>query len=169
MFQRCLFILGCLILSAMAALAAKAQTASQQIPPPDEQNETMRDTLRRMQIRREEDEHKKLLSKGFQIKKDADSLADEAVNDRLPRASEKRLKEIEKAARQIRSDFGGSQDDELESPPKTLADALKRLKETGTQLNDRLAKTSRQVISIPVVESCTDIIQLVRVLRTYLN
>ncbi len=76
---------------------------------------------------------------------------------------------IEKSAKQIRSDFGGSKDEELESPPSTLEDALKQLNETGTQLNEQLAKTSRQVISIPVVERATDIIQLVRILRTFLK
>lgn len=154
----------------LTVFAAQAQSASvQQVPPPDEQNETMRDTLKRMQIKREEEEHKKLLSKGFQIKQDVESLLKDAANERLPRSSEKRLKEIEKSAKNIRSQFGGSEDAELESPPKNLDEALKQLTETTAQLNDRLAKTSRQVISIQVVESCTDIIQLVKTLRTYLN
>lgn len=162
-----LFIVGWLVLT---VFAAQAQSASvQQVPPPDEQNETMRDTLKRMQIKREEEEHKKLLSKGFQIKQDVESLLKDAANERLPRSSEKRLKDIEKSAKNIRSQFGGSEDAELESPPKNLDEALKQLTETTAQLNDRLAKTSRQVISIQVVESCTDIIQLVKTLRTYLN
>ena len=162
-----LFIAGWLVLT---VVAAQAQSASvQQVPPPDEQNETMRDTLKRMQIKREEEEHKKLLSKGFQIKQDVESLLKDAANERLPRSSEKRLKDIEKSAKNIRSQFGGSQDVELESPPKNLDEALRQLTETTAQLNDRLAKTSRQVISIQVVESCTDIIQLVKTLRAYLN
>ncbi len=167
MARQILFIIGCL---AVAAVAAQAQSASsQQAIPPDEQSETMRDTLKRMQIKREEEDHKKLLSKGFQIKEDVESLSKDAANNRLPRSAEKRLKEIEKSARHIRSQFGGSQDAELESPPKTLDDALKQLSETTAQLNDRLAKTSRQVISIQVVESCTDIIQLVKTLRAFMN
>lgn len=167
MFKRFLFIIGCLVLTAIAAQAQSA--SSQQSTPPEEQNETMRDTLKRMQIKREEEEHKKLLSKGFQIRKDVRSLADDSANERLPRSAEKRLKEIEKFARNIRSEFGGSQDAELESPPKNLDEALKQLSEASTELNNQLAKTSRQVISIRVVENCTDIIQLVKLLRAYLN
>ncbi|MGH9800317.1 MAG: hypothetical protein ACRD82_08135 [Blastocatellia bacterium] len=167
MFLRFLIFIGCLFL---VAPAAWGQTAgSGQTPPPDEQNETMIDTLRRMKIKREEDEHKKTLSKGFQIKQDAQALAKDAINGRLPQSAEKRLKEIEKSAKQIRTEFGGSKDEELESPPKTQDDALKQLNETSTRLNERLAKTSRQVISIAVVESSTDIIQLVKILRTYMN
>lgn len=154
----------------VAASAVTGQTAGTgQVVPPDEQNETMRDTLRRMKIKREEEEHKKLLSKGFQIKQDSEALTKDAANGSLPRSAEKQLKAIEKSAKQIRSDFGGSKDEELESPPSNLEDALKQLNETGTQLNEQLAKTSRQVISIPVVERATDIIQLVRILRTFLK
>lgn len=167
MFLRFLFFIGLLFVAALAVTGQTARTG--QVPPPDEQNETMIDTLRRMKIKREEEEHKKLLSKGFQIKQDAEALAKGAANGSLPRSAEKQLKAIEKSAKQIRSDFGGSKDEELESPPKTLEEALKQLKETGTLLNEHLAKTSRQVISIPVVESATDIIQLVRILRTFLR
>ncbi len=167
MVLRVLCLMGCLFL---IAPAVKGQTAGMgQIPPPEEQNETMLDTLRKMKIKREEEEHKKTLSKGFQIKQNVEALLKEGVNGRLPHSSEKRLKEIEKSAKQIRSDFGGSKDEELESPPNNLDDALKRLNDAGMQLNERLAKTSRQVISVAVVESATDIVQLVKILRTFLN
>lgn len=165
--MKVLVLIGCLLL---IAPAVKGQTAGTgQIPPPEEQNETMLDTLRRMKIKREEEEHKKTLSKGFQIKQNVEALQKDAANGRLPLSAEKRLKEIEKSAKQIRSDFGGSKDEELESPPNNLDDTLKRLSDAGTQLNERLAKTSRQVISVAVVESATDIIQLVKILRTFLN
>jgi hypothetical protein len=167
MVRGILFIAGWLVLTVVAAQAQSVETL--QVPPPDEQNETMRDTLKRMQIKREEEEHKKLLSRGFQIKQDVETLLRDAANERLPRSVEKRLKEIEKSAKNIRSQFGGSEDVELESPPQNLNETLKLLTETTAQLNDRLAKTSRQVISIQVVESCTDIIQLVKMLRAYLN
>jgi len=167
MVRGILFIAGWLVLTVVAAQAQSVETL--QVPPPDEQNETMRDTLKRMQIKREEEEHKKLLSRGFQIKQDVESLLKDATNARLPRSAEKRLKDIEKSAKNIRSQFGGSENAELESPPQNLNEALKLLTETTAQLNDRLAKTSRQVISIQVVESCTDIIQLVKMLRAYLN
>ncbi len=162
-----LVLVGSLLLIAPAVWGQTA--GSGQVNPPEEQNETMLDTLRRMKIKREEEEHKKLLSKGFQIKQDVQAIAKEAVNGRLPQSADKRLKDIEKSAKQIRTEFGGSKDEELESPPKNLDEALKQLSETSTQLNDRLAKTSRQVISISVVESATDIVQLVKILRTFMK
>ncbi|MEP7343492.1 MAG: hypothetical protein ABI977_37580 [Acidobacteriota bacterium] len=164
--MRFLFVIFCLWLVAPAAWGQS--TAADQVPA-DEQNETMRDTLKRMQIKREEDEHKKIVGKGSQIKEAIEALAKDAVDGHLPRTAEKRLKDIEKSAKQIRSESGGSQDDPLESPPDNLADVLKRLSEVSERLNDRLAKTSRRVVSVAVVEDATEVIQLVKILRSYLN
>jgi hypothetical protein len=160
-----------------ASTAARAQRVDlEQSNPahPEEQNETMIDTLKRMQIKREENEHKKLLEKGSQLRDEAEALAKEASIisgqpvDRLPRTAEKKLKEIEKFAKQIRSDSGGSQDEPLDSPPSNLDEALKQLLQTSERLNRNLAKTSRRVVSIAVVGDATEIIQLVKILRGYL-
>jgi len=130
----------------------------------------MLDTLKRMQIKREEDEHKKILEKGEQIKLDAETLAKEAGAGRLSREDEKKLREIEKAARQIRSEFGGAGDDNpLDPKPATLDDALKQLGDASERLNKHLSKTSRRVISVSVVEVANEITQLVKVLRGYLR
>jgi hypothetical protein len=166
MTLRILFSILCLL---FVASAVGAQSAGASNPPTEEQNETMLDTLKRMQIKREEDEHKKILDKGAQIGRDAESLAKDAVNGRLPRAGEKKLREIEKAARQIRSEFGGADDAApLDPMPASLDDALKRLDDASERLNKHLSKTSRRVISVSVVEVANEVTQLVKVLRGYL-
>lgn len=166
MFLRSLFfIIGLLIV----APAAWAQATAAEPTPPEEQNETMRDTLKRMQIKREEEEHRKIVEKGSQIKEGIEALAKSVVGERLARKAEKQLKEIEKSAKQIRSESGGSEDEPLESPPNNLPDALKRLAEASERLNDSLAKTSRRVVSIAVVEEATEVIQLIKLLRNYLE
>jgi hypothetical protein len=152
-----------------APIAGKQSAASGQIAP-EEQNETMLDTLKRMQIKREENEHKKILEKGEQIEEEANLLLRD-LNGRtqLPRATEKRLKNIEKFARQIRSDSGGSEDEPLDSIPSSLAETLKQLCEASERLNANLAKTSRRVVSLAVVSDATEVIQLTKLLRKYLN
>src|SRR5262245_24710703 len=107
MTLRILFSILCLFLTASVA-GAQSAGATRSVPDGDEspQNETMLDTLKRMQIKREEEEHKKILDKGVKLERDAESLAKEAANGHLPHASEKKLRDIEKAARQIRSEFG---------------------------------------------------------------
>jgi hypothetical protein len=149
---------------ASAQVAASGQTA------PEEQNETMLDTLKRMQIKREENEHKKILEKGEQIEEEANLLLrDLNGRTRLPRATEKRIKNIEKFARQIRSDSGGSEDEPLDSIPSNLVETIKQLCEVSDRLNANLAKTSRRVVSLAVVSDATEIIQLTKLLRSYLN
>jgi hypothetical protein len=164
-----LFLFISLILLLVAPVASGQIAAPGQIVP-EEQNETMRDTLKKMQIKREENEHKKILEKGEQIEEEANLLLKD-LNGRtqLPRATEKRLKNIEKFARQIRSDSGGSEDEPLDSIPVNLAETLKRLCEVSDRLNENLAKTSRRVISLAVVSDATEIIQLTKLLQKYLN
>jgi hypothetical protein len=166
MVLRSTILIICLLF--LATLAVGQSSAADQ-PLPEEQNETMLDTLKRMQIKREEDEHKKILNKGVQIKEEANFLAKESDNKyRLPRSTEKKLKNIEKFARQIRSDSGGSEDDLLDSPPTNLPEAVKRLCDVSERLNTNLAKTSRRVVSLAVVADATEIIQLTKFLRTFL-
>lgn len=151
----------------LLATFALGQGSTTDQPITEDQNETMLDTLKRMQIKREEDEHKKILDKGVQIKEEAEHLSKESDGKyRLPKSAEKKLKDIEKYARQIRSDTGASEDEPLEKLPTNLAEAVKQLCEVSDRLNTNLAKTSRRVISLAVVDDTTEIIQLTKLLRT---
>src|SRR5215510_8371209 len=168
---RCFFFTSIIFL--MFTPAVWGQSGNQDdLPAKVDQNETMIDTLKKMQIKREENEHKKLLEKGSQIKEETAALLKESSlfgGKKLSRSSEKKLKEIERFAKQIRSDSGGSEDEALDSPPSNLADTLKQLSQASDRLNDNLAKTSRRVVSVAVVNDTTEIIQLVKILRGYLN
>lgn len=163
-----------LVLSAPLVLAAgsvvRAQSVGTPPAPVEDQGGAFRDTLKRMEIKREEDEHRKLVDRAAQIKQAVGALADEAAGSRLARAAEKKLKEIEKSARQIRSESGGSGDDKpLDPAPASLTDALKRLGEASERLTESMERTSRHVVSASVVSGATEIIQLVKVIRNYLN
>jgi hypothetical protein len=161
-------LLFAVLVVAGSSLTVQAQTAETQTVA-EEQNETFRDTLVRMRIKREEEEHKKIVTKAEQIQDLAQKLSKEAMPARLARAADKHLKEIEKNARNIRSDAGGGEDVALETPPHNLADTLKQLNEATERLNKELSKTSRHVVSITVAAQATEIIQLVKLLRGYLN
>lgn len=156
-----------LIVSGLS-LKALAQTAENQTAA-EEQNETFRDTLVRMRIKREEQEHQKIIAKAQQIQDLAHKLSKTINANKLPRLADKHLKEIEKNARNIRSDSGGGEDVPLDTPPPNLAETLKQLSETSERLNLELGKTSRHVVSITVASQATEIIQLVKLLRNYLN
>lgn len=162
-------LLALLMVVCVADTDAQAQSAEVGQTIAEEQNETFRDTLVRMRIKREEEEHKKVVEKAEQLKDLSAALVKDAAGNRLPRLAEKKLKEIEKFARNIRSDAGGGEDEPLETPPHGLAETLKQLGETSERLNEQLSKTSRHVVSITVAAEATEIIQLVKLLRGYLN
>ena len=145
---------------------APGQTAS----PADDQGDSFRENMKRMEIKREEDEHKKLVERAAQLKETVDTLSQDASGSHLARTADKKLKEIEKSAKTIRSEFGGTNDETpLESPPASLDDALKQLKSTGERLNTSMEKTSRHVVSATVVVEASEIIQLVKIIRSYVN
>jgi hypothetical protein len=172
-FRSTNFFINCLLCALLLGLGVtldvRAQSVEATQTTAEEQNETFRDTLVRMRIKREEEEHKKLVAKAEQIKEHALALAKGPVGKQLPRDADKKLKEIEKNARNIRSDSGGGDDVPLEAPPHNLADALKQLSEASERLNEKLGKTSRHVVSLTVVAEATEIIQLVKLLRGYLH
>jgi hypothetical protein len=146
--------------------AAPGQSSS----PADDQGDGFRETMKRMEIKREEDEHKKLVEKAAQIRDTVDTLSHDASGSHLAHSADKKLKDIEKSARVIRSEFGGTNDETpLESPPANLDEALKQLKSTGERLNTSMEKTSRHVVSATVVVEAGEIIQLVKIIRTYVN
>jgi hypothetical protein len=156
----------------LIAPAAAAQTAEPAPTPAIEQNEAFRDTLVKMRIAREESEHKKLVEKAGQLSTNVNELSKIAANGRLPKSSDRKLKDIEKAARQIRSDAGGGDDtNEVkdEKMPASLDEALSKLDDTSHELKDSMGKTSRHVVSLKVIDHSNEIIRLVKILRTYMD
>lgn len=166
---RCLhpaLVIAGLILMASVTCAQTASTTREQ----EDQGEAFRDTMVRMQIKREEDEHKKRLEKASKIRGLASDLVKDSEKGRLTGSADKKLRDIEKAARQIRSELGGSNDDTpLESPPDSLNKAVHQMDTLSGQFNASLEKTSRQVVSATVLAEASEIIQLVKIIRSFLN
>lgn len=79
----------------------------------------------------------------------------------------KKLERLEKLARRIRSNAGGSDDDEpLDNVPASLAPAFNRLAETSEALCKGVEKTPRMVISTNVIERANELLEIIRFIRT---
>lgn len=142
------------------------------LPDDLEQNETMRDTLKRMQIKREESDFRRLVEKSLSIRDGARKLAEELKGSDLPlrsRQHEKLLREMEKFARQIRADAGASDDGEPEVSAAGMAELIARLVSSSERLSSSMAKTSRRMISVAVIEACSEVIDLTREIRQRLR
>jgi predicted transcriptional regulator len=83
------------------------------------------------------------------------------------RAEIKKLERLEKLTRRIRSEAGGSDDDEpMEKAPQGLDAALARIAELSAELRKGVEKTPRLVISASVIEHANQILELIGFVRT---
>lgn len=79
------------------------------------------------------------------------------------REETKKLERLEKLAKKIRDQAGGSdEEDLLKSPPGKLESALSRLADVAESLFKAVQKTPRQVISAAVIEKANVLLQLAR-------
>ncbi len=160
-------MLSVLLLAVIGPVSTFAQ-ADRQDEKKEPPSEGFSDTLRRMQIKRAEEEHKKLVKSARQAAEIASTLNENSDGAKLDQKAEKKLKEIEKAAKQIRNNIGGSNDDKDFVAPKTLDEAIKQLEETSQTLSQKMEKTSRQMISATIIIPASDMMRLVKILREYL-
>src|ERR1041384_7482771 len=132
--------LGLLIfmLTAVCLVAARAQQSqhgvlpddklptAQQADPNDPSQETRDEMLHKMEIKRDEEERRQTLEhakESAQLSADLHNIYLQQKS--LGQADLKKLARLEKLAHQIRSEAGGSDDDEqLKNPPADLAATL---------------------------------------------
>jgi hypothetical protein len=75
----------------------------------------------------------------------------------------KKLARIEKLARSIRNEVGGDDDnDALKEPPTQLDTALDRLVELSEDFRKLVEKTPRHVVSVSVINSANQLIELTK-------
>ncbi len=121
----------------------------------------------RAAIEREKAAHAENLERARQTAQLSQSLRDYFADHlRLSADEEKKLERIEKLARRIRSNAGGTNADGiLENPPGDMKTSLKRLAEISDELRRIIEKTPRQVVSAAVIDRANEILDLIRYLR----
>ncbi len=86
----------------------------------------------------------------------------------LSRDDLKKLERMEKLARRIRSDVGGSGDENaLKEPPRALDAAFTRLAELAEKVHEGVEKTSRHIVSAAVIERSNELVELIRYIRKF--
>src|SRR3954471_6016226 len=116
------------------------------------------DPQQEMLVRREietaEKDHRENVDRAREAAQLSTELRDSFLtNKALGKTEIKKLERLEKIARKIRSEAGGSESAEtLEDPPDELVSALLRLAETSDKLKKGVENTPRQVISASVIE-----------------
>ena len=89
-----------------------------------------------------------------------------AKKNQLSSDDGKRLERVEKLARKIRNEAGGSESSaDLKDIPGEIELAVKRISETAEELYKLVEKTPRHVISAAVIDQANKLIGLVRLVR----
>ena len=77
----------------------------------------------------------------------------------------RKLEKAEKLAKAIRNAAGGSDENEMEQPPKDLACALSLFAEVAESLKKNVEKTPKHVVSTTVIDEANVLLELTRIVR----
>ncbi|HEX7175957.1 MAG TPA: hypothetical protein VF240_11915 [Pyrinomonadaceae bacterium] len=127
--------------------------------------------LHRAAIRRQEEAHLEMVERAKENTRLGFQLAASVGKVVSPHADEiKKLDRMEKLARKIRGDSGGSEDDNaLQNLPGDVAASIRLLAETSENLLKEVEKTSRHVISATVIKRSNEVIHLVRHVKSFVR
>lgn len=146
-------------------------TADKSRPDSDEQAPTTLDyELRaKREIKYAEKEHQENLTRAREASELGNALARAfKQNHSLNSADLKKLEKLEKITKKIRSEAGASDDDfELEKKPNDLAEAVDSVAKVSTSLSEKVLKTPRRVVSTSIIEESNVLLELIRIVRTY--
>ncbi len=141
--------------------------------PTDDENQRVNPIAEEMRIKREirfaEKEHRQKLDRA----KEASDLGQELAasfrrKNWLDREDFKKLDRLEKLAKRLRTEAGGSDDEvTLDHRPNDLAEAVGRIADVSASLNDRVQETPRQVISAKIIDNANVLLELIQLVRGF--
>jgi hypothetical protein len=130
------------------------------------------ETCAKMRIEQSKKEHDEMLKRSEEVRQLSERLERSFVlNGKLSSEDRNLLESLEKNVRKIRSELGGSDDDEkiddvLKGGQNTpFADAVDTLKNTAVTLADEVNKTTRFSISAAAIQSSNAVLAVARFLR----
>ncbi len=144
-----------------------------------DQPKSVREMLDKLRIEKEKKDYDAMLSRGEEALQISDQLEKAfETNEKLTNQDLAKLESLEKLVKKIRSELGGSDDDDTDPPnddafapqsrvgrPNTVVEGFKALKETTVMLVDELKKTTRFTISAAAIQSTNAVLRLARFLR----
>jgi DNA-directed RNA polymerase specialized sigma subunit len=130
--------------------------------------EQIREKLTELCIKEAKDDFQQLLDRGQEIAKLTDELEISfAKNKGFTSVDREKIERVENLLKKIRKDLQADDDDndEKESKPQSLIEAVRNLKEKTSDLFEELKKTSRYSISAVAIQSSNTILKLVRFIK----
>jgi sialic acid synthase SpsE len=120
------------------------------------------------EIKSAEKDHKQNLERAREVSDLAQELAASFVKDNsLDREDIKKLEKLEKLAKRIRSEAGGSEDEVIiEKRPSDLVEAMNCIAKVSASLNEKVQETPRQVVSATIIDKANVLLELIRIVRS---
>jgi hypothetical protein len=131
----------------------------------------MLENLMKMRIRAEEKEHAEFVERGAEVARLTEQISQSYVQTGSFRDFDK-LIQLEKTVKKIRKNMGGSDDDKKdensetpESNPATIAEAVTKLAEIGSNLSQSVKTSSRYTISAGSIDNANELLELIYFIR----
>lgn len=176
MLSRTLLYLALLTICSVAARAQVAKSPTDSSGADNGRSTTMigtpeQEMMARNEIKAAEKERQENLGRAREAAQLGAELRDSfATNKTVSRQDMKKLDRLERLARRIRSEAGGSDDDSgLDNIPRQMENAFERLAETAGEMSKGVEKTPRQVVSAGVIEHANQVIELIQYIRDNLR
>ena len=133
-----------------------------------EQPSSREEMLKNVEIKRREQSHKENLERARENAELGAELCQTFARQKsLGAAEQKKLGRMEKLSRAIRNEAGGGDDDKEEAKeiPPSLEASLARVQELSAELQKKVEKTPRHVVSTAVIGTANRLIELIRHIR----
>ena len=122
-------------------------------------------------IKMAEKEHQENLNRAREIAQIAKELQENTKGQsNLDRNTLKKVERLEKLTRKIRGEAGG-EDEEIEivNRPSDVCSAVKQIADASESLSKEVQDTPRQVVSASVISNANVLLELIKILRTFVR
>lgn len=170
MFSKLLKTLFFLVLFASVYSSVQAQFSNPNDPRKEELPQGIKENLAKQRIEQEKKDYEDLVQRGEEALKLSEELEKAfAANNALSSDDRKKLDQLEKLVKKIRSDLGGDDDDETsiteDNSPLSMVNAFKVLQENTAKLVEELKKSTRYTISAVAIRSTNLLLRVVKFMR----
>jgi len=122
-------------------------------------------------IKMAEKDHQENLDRAKEIAQIGKELRDGLKNQAgMDREYLKKIDRLEKLTKKVRGEAGGEDEEiEIADKPSDLAAAIKQVAERADALSKNVQKTPRQVVSASVIGDANVLLELIKLLRTFVH
>jgi hypothetical protein len=150
-----------------SAPTAERNTPGQDEPDPFGLQSPAAEALVKRRIKLAEKEHKETLDRARETAQLGSELRESVRRVKLLLPEDvKKLERMEKLAKKIRGEAGGSDDAvEIINAPHDLQSAVEKLTELSNELCERVEKTSRMEVSAAVIDRANQLLEVIKMMK----